>query len=112
MDFPESVLKLDKKGPTLSQKRLTLSVGNFGLLAPKLMRYLSKDRNLKDHSFNCIIFHEQIFCAHKTRLKHFTIAYNDLYAIVFCRSIFDFNSVLVTFSPSLPNQFPHRLATP
>ena len=31
------LLKLDKKSPTLSQKRLTLSDGNFGLLAPKLM---------------------------------------------------------------------------
>ena len=45
------LLKLDKKGPTLSQKRPTLSGGNFGLLAPKFMRFFSKDRNLKDLSF-------------------------------------------------------------
>ena len=33
-----------------------------------------------------------------------SLRYNDLYAIVFCRSTFDFNSVLVTFSPSsVPN---------
>ena len=32
----------DKKVPTLSQKRLTLSGGNFSLLAPKLMRFFQK----------------------------------------------------------------------
>ena len=32
------LLKLDKKGPTLSQNRPTLSGGNFELLAPKLMQ--------------------------------------------------------------------------
>ena len=45
------LLKLDKKDPILSQKHLTLRDGNYGLLAPKLMRILSKDRNLNDRSF-------------------------------------------------------------
>ena len=41
----------DKRSPTLLQKRLTLSGGNFSFLAPKLMRFFSKNRNLKDLSF-------------------------------------------------------------
>ena len=36
------LLRLDKKGTILSQKRLTLSGGNFGLPAPKLMCSFSK----------------------------------------------------------------------
>ena len=34
-----------------------------------------------------------------------SLRYNDLFAIVFCRSTVDLNSVLVTFSPGLPNHF-------
>ena len=32
-----------------------------------------------------------------------SLRYNDLYAIVLCRSTFHFSSVLVTFLPSFPN---------
>ena len=55
------LLKLDKKGPTLSQKRPTLSGGNIGLLAPKLMHFFQKTGIWKIFLFNCLIFHERFF---------------------------------------------------
>ena len=63
MDFPEGVCwNWTKKGLILSQKRrLTLSSNNFGLPAPKVTCFFSKDRNLKDLSFQLHNFHEQFF---------------------------------------------------
>ena len=69
------LMKLDKRAPTLSQKHLTLSGGNFSLLAPKLMRFFQKTGIWKIFLFNCTSFHEQFFYAHKTQLTRFTIAW-------------------------------------
>ena len=41
----------DKKVPTLLQKHLTLSGGNFSFACSKIVALFSKDRNLKDLSF-------------------------------------------------------------
>ena len=50
-----------QKVPTLWKKHLTLSGGNFSLLAPKIDALFSKDKNLKDLSFYLEHFHEQFF---------------------------------------------------
>ena len=49
--FQKVLAEIVQKGLILSQKRLISNCRNFGLLAPKSMRFPSKDSKLKDLSF-------------------------------------------------------------
>ena len=53
VDFRKGILnlKLGKKGPILSQKRLISNRRNLCSLAPKVMHFPSKDRKLEDLCF-------------------------------------------------------------
>ena len=67
--FQKVLPEMVQKGLVLSQKGLISNRCNFGLFAPKSMRFPSKDRKLKDVFFMAEIFYERFFPSHKTRLK-------------------------------------------
>ena len=68
--FQKVLPEMVQKGLVLSQKGLISNRCNFGLFAPKSMRFPSKDRKLKDLSFLWQkYFMNDFFPSHKTRLK-------------------------------------------
>ena len=73
--FQKVLAEIVQKGLILSQKRLISNRCNFGLLAPKSMRFPSKDRKSKDRSFQLQkVFTSDFFSSRKTRMKLRTVA--------------------------------------
>ena len=70
VDFSKVSVEIVQKGLILSQKHPISNCRNFGLLAPKLMRFPSNDMNLEDLSFESQKFlHERFSPSQKTRLN-------------------------------------------
>ena len=61
MDFPEGVKRT--KGPHFVAKRLTLSGGNFSLLAPKLMRFFQRQEFEKSSFLFAQFFTSRFLCS-------------------------------------------------
>ena len=59
--FQKVPAEIVQKSLILSQKRLVSNRRNFGLLAPKSMRFPSKTENCKIFLFNCRNFYERLF---------------------------------------------------
>ena len=74
--FQKVLPEIIQKASFCHKKCLISNRRNFGLLAPKSMRFHSKDRKSNDISLQLQkCFNERFFPSHKTRLKFCTIAW-------------------------------------